>query len=299
MNFTQEERARYIGGSDAGAVLGVNPYKTPLDLWLEKTCKAPMEDISHKNAVRWGTKLEQFVAEEYEYRTGEKLRRDNLLHIHPKHEFIAANLDRRVVGKKKLVEIKTSTSYTGKDFGKEGTAEVPMHYLAQCAHYMAVCDIDETDLVVAMLDKRDIAIYTIERDLALEEVIIQKECEFWELVQSGTPPPAQTPEDVSKLYPQANGLAVSANDGVEAQLSELTHIKEEIKKLQEEQKQKEANIKAFLSENEVLLSTAGQQLATWKNQVANRFDSKAFKEAHPDLHEQFIKPSVSRVFRIH
>lgn len=293
------DRLGYIGGSDAGVVLGVNPYKTRYALWAEKTGQTQPPDLSDNNAVRWGTKLEQFVSEEYEMRTGEKLRRDNLFHVHPNYDFIGAHLDRRVNGKKKLVEIKTATSFSAKEFGTEGTAEVPLHYLAQCAHYMAVTDVDQTDLVVALLDKRDIKIYTIDRDEHLEKVLLEKEASFWELVLSNTAPKPQTLDDINQMYREANQSSIVAPPEVEEELRELAAIKEELKDMKKQAEDKEKAIKAYLANNEILTDVTGKKIASWKNQTSRRFDSKAFRDIHPDLFEAFSKQGESRVFRLH
>lgn len=96
-----------IGSSDAAAALGLSPYKSPLELWLEKTNRKPPTDLSQSEAVYWGTVLEAIIANVYAERTGNKVRRINAVLQHPEHHHMLANLD-RAVGSDGVLEIKTA-----------------------------------------------------------------------------------------------------------------------------------------------------------------------------------------------
>ncbi|MDR2014083.1 MAG: YqaJ viral recombinase family protein, partial [Azoarcus sp.] len=97
-----EVRKTGIGGSDAAAAVGLNPYKSPLELWLEKTSrdtaleKPNPEDMAEP--IYWGTLLEPFVAAAYTRQTGNRVRKVNAVLQHPAVPFMIANLDREVVG---------------------------------------------------------------------------------------------------------------------------------------------------------------------------------------------------------
>ena len=91
-------RNRGIGSSDAPVAVGASRYKSPLELWLEKTGRKEPEDLSSKDAVFWGTTLEPIVAQVYAERTGSKVRRVNAVLQHPERPYLLANLDRIVEG---------------------------------------------------------------------------------------------------------------------------------------------------------------------------------------------------------
>ena len=92
-DFTQD-RTKYLGGSDIGAVLGLSPFKSPLAVWMEKTGKdvKPVDSLP----LRFGSFAEEFVANEYAKATGFALRHDESIYIHPAHSYISAHIDRFV-----------------------------------------------------------------------------------------------------------------------------------------------------------------------------------------------------------
>ena len=84
-----EARRHGIGGSDAGAILGKNKWKSPLDVYQDK--KGSSVEIPDNEAMYWGRNLEDLDAKEYEIRSGNKIRRNNRIVKHPDHDFIIAN----------------------------------------------------------------------------------------------------------------------------------------------------------------------------------------------------------------
>ena len=127
-------RNKGLGGSDAGIIVGVNPWKSPYQLWLEKTGQVEPENISEKEAVYWGTQLEDMVAREFTKRTGKKVQRHGMLES-VAYPFLLANVDRLVVGEDAGLECKTTSAFKYKDW--EGD-NVPDSYYVQCQHYMMV-----------------------------------------------------------------------------------------------------------------------------------------------------------------
>lgn len=126
-----------IGGSDAPVVCGMSPWKSALELYLEKRGEAEPEDLSDNDAVRFGTLLEDVIADEYVRRTGRKVRRVNRQLRAKDHPFMVANLDRDVVGQPRILECKTAGIHAKDEWGEQGTDEVPEYYLLQCTHYLA------------------------------------------------------------------------------------------------------------------------------------------------------------------
>jgi len=219
-----------VGGSDAGTILGVNPYKTMFELFLEKTKQIEPDDISEKEAVHFGVVLEDTVATEYARRTGNKVERCTTQLSHPDHPWMLGNLDRLVwqdgkrpqhrgeIRTKHLLECKTALGrFVDKTlWGPDGTDEVPMSYLAQCQHYMAVTGAEQCDLAVLMAGP-EFRIYPIKRDDDLIAEMIAREGEFWARVQSGEAPEPDyahptTAGLLQKLYPGTNGEEIILPD---------------------------------------------------------------------------------------
>ncbi|OQS36805.1 hypothetical protein B0T40_10490 [Chromobacterium haemolyticum] len=236
-----------IGGSDAGTVLGVNPYKTPLQLYLEKRNELEPDDIGAKDAVHFGNVLEDVVAQEYSRRTGRRVERCNTMLRHPKHDFMLGNLDRLVwegdkrpqhrgeIRTRHLLECKTALGrFIDKSaWGPDGSDEVPITYMAQCQHYLAVTDAEQIDLAV-LLSGPEFRIYPIRRDDDLIAAMIEQEAEFWEQVKSGRAPAmdydhASTPDLLAKLYPGTDGSEIVLPDGALHWQQVMAEAKEQAK----------------------------------------------------------------------
>lgn len=127
-------RKQGIGGSDAGVIAGLNKYKSPLQLWMEKTGQAEATDISNKPAVQAGIRLEPVVADWFQDVTGKKVHRCGTLQ-NKKYPWMLANVDRLIQGEDVGLEIKTTNAFSAKDWDGDG---LPDSYYIQCLHYMMV-----------------------------------------------------------------------------------------------------------------------------------------------------------------
>ena len=207
------DRLTGIGGSDAGTVLGLNQYQTPYELWEEKCGLREPEDLSNNAAVIAGNMLEDAVVEYFTMTTGLRVRRNNRLLRSKLHPFMIAHLDREIIGERSILECKTLGAFHDKDeWGAQGTDQVPHRYLLQCMHYLAVTDRDTAYLAV-LIGGRDFRVYVIQRDQELIDKLIETEAEFWNCVQTRTPPVfdpnmPNAIEAVKKLYPGTNGQTV-------------------------------------------------------------------------------------------
>lgn len=279
-----EYRLQGIGGSDCGAIMGFNSYKTPYQLYVEKVerIKQPAGEKAY-----WGNVLENIVAEEFSKRTGKKVRKNNFMLQHDEHKFMVANIDREVIGENAILECKTTSAFNGNDWNGD---EVPPSYIFQCMHYMAVTGADKC-YIACLVGGQRFVYKEIDRDNDLIEMIIEKEREFWECVQNLTPPPTAT---ASELYPKSNEKTVTLDILEELkQWDDLQVKKKEILTLESELKDK---IQSKMQDNEVAI--CGNRKVTWKSQVSNRLDSKKIKELDEELYNKCIKASYSRVFKV-
>lgn len=181
-----EARRTGVGGTDAAALLNLDPYKQPYDVAREKLGLAPPREVT--DAMRLGIKLEPVVDSEYCERTGHTTECPPSMLRHPDHDWMFANVDRFVVSaKKRSLECKTAGLNLAKDWGEEGSDWVPENYLIQTQHQMAVTGHESTDVAV-LIAGRELRIYTVERDDKLIKHLIDIEGEFWERLQNGVMP---------------------------------------------------------------------------------------------------------------
>lgn len=290
-----DERRKGIGGSDAGALLGLSSYNTPLDVYLDKIGQAdPIED---NDAMYWGRVLEDIVAAEYEKRSGNKVRRNNKILQHKDHPFIMANLDREIIGKNGILECKTAGRAT-EDWGPDGSDIVPTHYIAQVMHYMAVTGADFADLAV-LIGGRDFRIYHIPRDEEIIKMVIDREIVFWtENVEARVAPDPVNINDINNLWPHDNGTLTAANAGDELDIQAAKEIKFQMKELKARETELTNKIKESMGEISGLTDRSGKILVTWKERKSMRLDTKRLKVEQPEVYDHYVAESSSRTFLI-
>jgi putative phage-type endonuclease len=295
-----------IGGSDAGAILGLSPYKTPLDVYLEKVGEA--DSTEDTAATYWGRKLEDLVAEEYSVRTGRKVERCNDTLRHPEAPHLIGHVDRlvwdggrpRVRGQirtTRILECKTAGAHMADQWGPEGTDQIPEVYIAQVQHYLCVTGCEVADVAV-LIGGRDFRVYEIPRDDELIMVMRQSLLEFWSLVTLRVPPEPTTLADIAKRWPRDTGGQVMADAITVGAVDALREMKAQHKTLEADIDALEAAVKKVLTDRATLLGPDGHPLATWKTQTAKRLDQARLKAEHADLVAQYTTESTTRVFRL-
>jgi len=194
-------RRNGIGSSDAAAAVGLCPYKSPLELWMEKTGRTPPEDVcpGQDDPRYWGTLLEPMVATAYQERTGHKVRKLNAVLQHPTFPFMLANIDREIVGVPgvQVLECKTAGEF-GSRLWKDG---VPEYVQLQVQHQLAVTGKTAADVAV-LLCGQQLQIHRIERDDEVIAHLVVLETRFWESVEKDTPPPADGSASAAKALRQ-------------------------------------------------------------------------------------------------
>ena len=300
LSVTNRTRPHGIGGTDIGAILGLSPYKTPLELWSELVSgEQPADrDLIH---LRFGQHAESFIASEYERATDLFTAIHSPTLFHKKHEFMFGHVDRFVletpdtpavvdgtITANKLLECKTSSAFSKNDWGEPGTDQVPPLYLVQCAWYMAITECQSADLAV-LIGNSDFRVYTIDRDLELEELILSHAQHFWHehVIGQTTPEPINV-QDANLLFPkESSGQSIEAN---EALLESIRAYQDNCAKsqvLSTECDRLKLEILNYMGHAEKL-THAGKTLATWKcAKASNRIDTKALAQAHPDIAAAF------------
>lgn len=250
-----------IGGSDVAAILGLSKWKTPRQLWEEKTGRAqPREET---DLLRFGLLLEDAVALEFSRRNGVRIQRRNEMYRHRDHECLIANIDRKIVGRDAVLECKTADKFTRHLWGDDGSDEVPEYYLTQVMHYMHVTGYHESMLAVLIggNEYRQFEIGYV-RDVA--EFCAAKCVEFWQMyVVRDVAPPPQMGDDLSRIYLPEAGKSIAASDEIAGAVAELKEKKRAIKELESQADELSFAIKNFMGDAEIL-SSGSEKLATWK-----------------------------------
>lgn len=263
---TREEfvarRISGIGGSDAATVCGLNPWKSAYELWLEKTRQIVPDDISDREYIIWGNKLEPVIAERYEEVSGHKTIVRSQLFRHPEHDWMIANIDRDTDDPLRMLECKTTNAFGVVNWGPTGTDQVPESYLLQCQHYLAVTGKQFCDLAV-LIGGSDFRIYELRRDDELIEALIAREFAFWTMCKDMVAPPIDTKNPgavdmLKRLYPGTNGVPVALPEEANDWHKELEKIKADKKELETSEKVLKANLLAAMGEAPVgILSDGG------------------------------------------
>jgi putative phage-type endonuclease len=290
------DRRRYIGGSDAAAILGVSPWRDNVQCWQSKIdCEAPVTDPARLKVLNRGKRLEPVVLDMLAEETGIIITQRNQRYTDPELHYLKAEIDAQAQSGENI-EIKTVNAFAARDWGEAHEDGVPLHYLAQVQHGLMVTS-TQVCIVAALIGLDDLRIYRIARDEETIAGLRQQEIEFWGHVQNRTPPEPKDAAAALRLFVHDDGSSVEADEALARLHIYLRDKRLRAKVAAAQADQYEQAIKLAMG-NASTITYQGQILATWKTQDARRFDAKAFAAAHPDLHEQFKTVSQSRVFRL-
>lgn len=293
----QTDRRCYIGGSDTAAVLGLSRYKTPLQLWAEKTGNIVPEDRSASLPVRLGHRLEDVVAELFTEETGNKVRRVTESQVHSQYDFLRAQIDRRIVGHDEILECKTASGWKSGEWADE---DIPQEYILQCLHQLAVTGRERCHIACLIGGNQEFVHKIIERDESLISEIVKKEVQFWEEFVVPRQMPAVSSNDAStlfSLFPKGDEESVVDLSTYEGTIERIKFLDNELDNLEAEKEQHKNGLRALLKEATV--GTAGKWKVTWKNQsMGLRLDTEKIKIEAPELYAKYGKTGESRVLRI-
>lgn len=290
-------RKQGIGSSDAAAAVGLNPYKSQLELWLEKTGRditLPKADPhDEESPMYWGNVLEPIVAWHYSKRTKNKVRRINAVLQHPNPElpWMLANIDREVIGADdvQILECKTA-GLNGARLWKEG---VPEYVQLQVMHQLAVTGKQAADVAV-LLGGQTLEIHRIERNEQMIARLVELERKFWSYVETDTPPPADGSASAEAalrcLYPEDNGQTVdfSSRAGLAASYLELKAVRQSIS----EKETREAQLKQMLQQamGDATRAEFSHGFISWKkSKGSNVLDVERMLKDKPYLQVRYTK----------
>lgn len=304
-----QERRKSLGGSDMGAVLGLNRWRSPYTVWAEKC--GMLEDQPDSEAMRIGRDLEPYVLQRFQEASGYKTKHVNAIIRNSSFPHLHANVDSMVVGQSAGVEAKTASALNARVF-RDG--EFPATYYAQCVTYLAVTNSARWYLAVLVMG-REFKIYQLTR---IEDDLVPEWCEssvyvpqaeidalndaanaFWERVENGDPPPTDetksTTDTLDSIYHADEEEADL--EALEATVSLLLEVTAKMKELKELSDGYKNEIKGFMKEASAGRSSLAK--ITWREQGKRSFDAKKLEEDHPELDlSPYYKTTISRVFRV-
>lgn len=293
-----------IGGSDAAAAVGLNPYMSPLELWLDKTGRAdgmPRPDPDDTTSpTYWGTLLEPIVAASYTKQTGNRVRRVNAVLRHPTIPFMLANLDREIVGAREaqILECKTAGEF-GARLWRNG---VPEYVELQVQHQLAVTG-KQAAHVAVLLCGQALDVFLIKRDDGLIARLIELEARFWQYVETDTPPPADGSESADRalrhLYPGHGGTVDFAGDvRLSSVFADLVVVRAEIEARQAIEAQLKQTLQQAMGDATRAMFETGE-VSFKRSKDSSTVDLKRLLVDHPEFETRYAMPKAgSRRFLV-
>lgn len=284
-----------IGGSDAGAICGLNPYASVMSVFYDKITEEP--ETRDNEAMRQGRDLEDYVAGRFCEATGLKVRRSNRMYRSTENPFMIADVDRLIVGQDAGLECKTASAFLA-DKWKDG--QIPPHYLIQCLHYMAVTGKREWYIAVVILG-RDFLYQKVTWDEQLISKLIEIERAFWnQNVVPGIMPESDgsqiCDQILSSHFHTASRTKFIPLVGFDQKLERREELIEMIERLEQEKRRIEQDVKCFMRDSE--LAVNDKYRISWTNVDTAKLDVKRIKEERPEIYQDFIKVTTSRRFAI-
>lgn len=294
LNLSHEEwlrnRKKGIGGSDAGAVCGLNPYRTAIQVYHDKTTDE-IETVDNE-AMRQGRAFEDYVARRFMEAAGKKVRRSNAMYYDEKNPFMLADIDRMVVGENAGLECKTASPYMA-DKWKDG--KIPLSYQIQCYHYMSVCSADAWYIAV-LIYGCEFKYYRIERDEEIIRDLMKIEKTFWEenVLKRIMPDPdgSRLADQIIAEYYQDSRAGHIPLTGFNEKLERRQELISVIEHMDREKKQIEQELKIYLGDAEAAENE--HYRVSWKSIRSNRLDEKRLKDEEPEIYEKYRKEVLSR-----
>lgn len=291
---------QHLGGSDAGAVMGLSRYRTPLSVYVTKTGILPHSGES--DYTRWGNLLEGVVRREFpkdyseQEKKGIRVIEDSNMYESLQYPWMCCDPDGLVqiegngVG---LLEIKTTTGRQRKEWADD---QVPDEYYSQVQHNMMVLGFNYS-LIVVLMDKTLFWRFVPLR-VGFVTDLVRIEKEFWQNYVEAAVAPAPSGEDIDfdilkDLYPQAEDVTVDLTGSLD--VTRYLEIVAEVKALEHDKALLGQRIMGAMGKS--YRAVSGDNRITWSRSEMKRFDTSTFKTDHPKLAERYAKTiPISRLY---
>lgn len=301
-----EQRAKGIGGSDAAVIMEVSPWKSKLELWVEKV-QGIRKEFKSNDLMKWGKILEIPIIDEYRKDSGREVIIDeDLCHFsHPIHDFMIGNTDGIITDENKIgngiLEVKVKNVYTKWEPDWK-TGNIPIYYKIQMQHYLNISKCLWGSFAVLDLSAMELVWFDVERDDDLANMLIEKEIDFWDMVTNKIRPEPDDSKSCSDFlrnyYPESvkdTVINLTGDEEAIRQSDTLIHAKKLAKSVKESEMGAKNWFMDMMGDNEKAI---GDDFSiSWKS-MGNKesFDIKSFKDKHPELYYEFtsMKPQTRR-----
>ncbi len=303
-----------LGGSDISVIFGINPWKTPLELWMEKTGRRLPDDSTNLYQKEMGHLMEPIVAHWYSELTGNELIEDTTMYQHPKHSFALADLDYRFrqkgTGQIGIFDSKTTTYHKAADWSNDAC---PPYYELQMRWYLSIMDLELAELgcLWGMNPKTDMAIRPVNRDIPTEDDIFERASDFIECCRTNTPPkmddvlPEIAMAGLTRIYQQSQaGLpTIEFGSKYEKALRRIAQLQAEnsrfdasIRKNDKEVTALSVQIAELMQDHEKgeLILPTEKITVSYTTRVTRRPDSERLKTQYAAVYADVLKESFSR-----
>ena len=285
-------RKQGIGGSDAAAVVGLNPYSSPMKVYYDKTNAMVTSDVDNE-AMRQGRDLEEYVAKRFTEETGWKVRRANAIYYDEKRPYMIADVDRLLVGGHAGLECKTVSPYSE---SKWDNGAIPVHYQLQCYHYMSVFDLQEW-YIAALIFGRKFMIRKLVWNDSVIDTLRKMEEHFWlNHVQKHIMPEPDGSSVSDQLIAGMHGSAIHGSKielkGFSDRLARRAELSSQIDVLETEKRRIEQEVKLYLGDHEI--AEGEGYFVKWANVNQNRVDTERLKKEKPQIYQDFLKSIPTR-----
>lgn len=288
-----QNRSKGIGASEAGTVLGLNPWETPYQLWRRKKGIDPPKVENF--AMVAGHLLEDAVAQFFKRESHchiIKASTDDYTITNTDTPYLRVSPDRTFwrtgathnEASKSILECKTTQMQIDAD-------DLPKHWFCQLQMNLGVGEYKDGALAW-LTAGREFGYRDIDFDPEFFGWMRDEITKFWlDYIVGNQEPPAYSAQDVLLKSPlHVAGKEVTATKEILEQIARLKELKVQSKKLETEQDEIEDNLKLFFGDAESIVDGNGKMLATWKAPKASeKFDAKAFQADHPKACAKYIK----------
>ena len=277
-----------IGGSDASIIAGMNRWKSPFQLWQEKTGQVEPEELDDNEYIYWGRVLEQAVADRFSELTGKQVHKQGMLQ-NKDYPWMLANVDRMIVGENAGLECKTTNSFAGKQWDGDN---LPDAYYLQCQHYMMATGMEKW-YIACLIGGNHFVWKPVERNEEDIQALFNLEKEFWEInVQKGVMPDVDGTDSCTQAlrerFPGGNVEEIELPSEAEQILKDLDMYQESEKQSKEKIAELKNRLALMLGDHEA--GFCGDKLITWKTQKGRvTVDGKTLKKEMPEIFDRYSK----------
>jgi len=285
------DRTKFIGSSEAAAVMGLSRWDSPLSIWAKKVGEVEPKDLSEVEAVEWGVRLERLVSAKFSEKNGVKLMAYKNRYTHPEYPFLQCELDNIIVGTDEMVEIKTCNAWKAKEWEGE---EIPREYIIQVMFALGVSG-RKVGHIAVLIGGQKYVEKKIEFDQEFFDTMVAQCVAFWDLVQKREQPMAIGLDNsiLSEIYPESDDQIQQLQE-FEDKIALRQELSMHIKEMKKEQEDIDASIKQRIGES--LGFKTGKYVVKWAPSQRASVDADKLREA--GLFDQYAKVSKFRVLRI-